>query len=185
MRKILIGIAVLLVAGVGVLYLLGRGRVADVPPARPPGTGQEARLQMLRLYFADPKRLVLRGEERSVVAGTTLNERVVACVRELAAGSLTGAGPVVPPGTRLTSAAVDPWGLASLDFNRRILGSGRPGDGEEWLAVASIVRSVCDNFPEVRRVRFLVEGRTVTSLGGGIDLEEPLAAEDFPDGGTE
>ena len=59
-------------------------------------------------------------------------------------------------------AFIDPWGLAYLDFDRSVLGTRPLGDGEEWLVVASLVRTVCDNFPEVREVRFMIDGQVVS-----------------------
>ncbi len=181
MKKALLVLGVLVLAGAAVLYLLGRGRVGEVGPTGwPPGLDQEARLMSVRLYFGDPRGIGLKAEDRTIAAGPTLSDRLEACIRELARGSLTGSAPSLPPDTKLSRAFTDPWGLGYLDFTRAFLGDRRPGDGEEWLAVASLVRTVCDNFPEVRRVRILVEGRTVTTLGGSIDLEEPLSSEEFP-----
>jgi hypothetical protein len=87
---------------------------------------------------------------------------------------------VLPPDTRLLRGFADPTGTVWLDFNRALRGSFRPGDGEEWLAIASVVRSLCDNFPEVGGVRFLVEGEALSTLGGYLDLDRPLGAADFP-----
>jgi hypothetical protein len=78
---------------------------------------------------------------------------------------------------------LDTWGVAYLDFTRDLLGRRPPDDGEEWLVVASIVRTMCDNFSEVRAVRVLIDGEMVVSLGGYMDLEEPLRAEEFVDAG--
>ena len=181
-QRILLVLGALLILFVGVVYFLGRGKVEETPrpAAQSASEGESSRLQTLRLYFGDPSRVALRSEDRVIVAGQSLTDRLRACVNELAAGSLTGGTPVLPPTTRLTKAFVDPWGLAYLEFDRSILGSQTPGDGEEWLAVASIVRSICDNFPEVHEVRFMIDGLVVTSLAGYVDLEEPLRAEDFP-----
>jgi hypothetical protein len=182
LRKILIGLVVLLLAAVVLLYIFGRGRVAERGAGLPAVNrlGEEARLESVRLYFGDPARFGLRAEERTLVAGPSLTDRLDVCIRELAAGSLTGGAPVIPSDTRLLNAFVDPWGLVFLDFNRALQGAQSPGDGEEWLAIASIVRTVCDNYPEIRQVRFMVEGQVVTSLAGYVDLEENLDGEAFP-----
>ena len=181
-RRILMLLGGLLLVTVAVLYFLGRGRVGESQrvAVHPPSAGGEARLQSVRLYFGDPAGLALRAEDRVITEGTNLTENLRACIRELARGSLSGGAPALAEGTRLVRAFVDPWGLAYLEFDRSILGTRSLGDGEEWLAVAAIVRTVCDNFPEVREVRFMVDGQVVTSLGGSVDLEEPLRAEDFP-----
>jgi hypothetical protein len=180
LQRSLIAVGIVLLVVAGVFYILGRGRVEVAPTGAPPGLGKEARLQTVVLYFGDPDEIGLRPEERTIAAGPSLAARLAAVVRELAAGSFNGALPVVPPETQLRNAFVDPWGVAYLDFDRSLL-SGQPReDGEEWLAIASIVRTVCDNYPEVRRVRFMIDGQAVTSLAGTMDLEEPLDARDFP-----
>jgi len=182
MRFALIALGAVLLLAVGVLYFLGRGRLEESSAHldRPQALAGEARLQSVVLYFGDPDQVALRPEPRAMISRQTLSDRLASCLRELAQGSLTGALPVLPPQTRLIKAYLDPTGLAYLDFDRNILGGGFVGDGEEWLAVGAVVRTVCDNFPEVRRVRFMVEGEVITSLSGYCDLEEPLRAEDFP-----
>jgi hypothetical protein len=180
-RRILILVSLVMIVVVAVLYSLGRSRVEEAPPPVPiRSSPEEARLQCARLYFGDPGGPGLRPEDRILVAGPRLDDRLRACVRELAAGSLTGSIPVLPAGTRLKGVFLDPWGLAYLDFDRAILGGRVASDEEEWLAVASLVRTICDNFPEVREVRFMIDGLVVTSLSGYIDLEQPLRPEDFP-----
>jgi hypothetical protein len=179
MRRVLIVLVTMIAVGAGVLILLGRGRVRerDVVP-HPFASAGEAILQTLHLYFGDPAGGGLVREDRSAVMPATLAERLTACIHELAQGSRVGNAPVLPPRAGLARAFVDPWGLAYLDFDAAIVAA--PGDREEWLAVASIVRTVCENFPEVREVRFMVDGQVVTSLGGYVDLEEPLGPEDVP-----
>jgi hypothetical protein len=180
-RRLLILLSLVLIVVVAILYGVGRSRVEETPlPVLPRPAREEAQLECVRLYFGDPGGVALRPEDRIIVAGPGLNDRLRACVRELAAGSLTGGTPVLPAGTRLKQAFLDPWGLAYLDFDRAILGERIASDGEEWLAVASLVRTVCENFPEVREVRFMIDGLVVTSLSGYIDLEQPLRPEDFP-----
>jgi hypothetical protein len=168
--------------GVGILYGLGRKHVdvTEAPQLTVGGTALGEPVERLLLYFGDPAHVGLVREPRVIASGTNLEERIGNCIRELASGSLRENLPVVPPDTQLRRAYLDSWGVAYLDFTRDLLGRRTPGDGEEWLAVAAIVRSVCDNFPEVREVRFLVEGQLVVSLAGYMDLEEPLRSEDFP-----
>ena len=179
-------IGALVLIGVGILYGLGREHVDEsAPPRLTSGVATVGEpVERLYLYFGDPAHVGLVREPRVIPSGSSLEERISNCVRELAAGSLRDNLSVVPPATQLRRAYLDSWGIAYLDFTRDLLGRRTPGDGEEWLAVASIVRSVCDNFPEVREVRFLIDGQMVVSLAGYMDLEEPLRAEDFPlDGG--
>jgi len=180
----IIFLAVVLVAAVALWT--GRDRV-DVPTAELPSAFDTAprteRSDLVTLYFGARDRIGLRGELRTIAAGPSLQARLQACVRELAAGSLEEGIAVIPPRTRLRGAFLDTWGVAYLDFSGDLLGRRPPDDGEEWLVVAAIVRTMCDNFPEVRAVRLLVDGEMVVSLGGYMDLEEPLRAEEFADAG--
>lgn len=183
MRRLFIALALLVVVAAGTLYFLGRGRVgvSDLPFAPLRGGGDQP-LTTLRLYFGRPDGAGLLREDRAVVLAGTLRERLQACIRELAAGPAGDAVPSVPAATALREVFVDRWGLGYLDFDRGLLGRRRPGDYEEWLAVAALVHTVCDNFPEVREIRFMIDGQVVTSLDGYIDLEEPLCAGDIPIG---
>lgn len=170
------------VIGVAILFFLGRDRVqtSSQEAKRPTFLAGESRVDAVRLYFGDPNQVALRAETRLVAADPNLEARIIAAIRELASGSLTGGLSVLPADASLRRAFVDRWGIAYLDFNDGIDHGRRLGDGSEWLMVAGVVRTVCDNFPEVRAVRFLVNGELVSSLRGSIDLEEPLSAAQFP-----
>lgn len=181
MRWVGLGLVALVLIGAGVLIFLGRERVGVSGRGRErDGEGVDVPLQTARLYFGDPAGSGLVREDRVILVGRNLETRLRDCLGELAAGPTAGGTSSIPAETRLRHAYLDPWGLVYLDFNRAILGRRAPGDYEEWLAVASIVRTVCDNFPEVREVRLMIEGQVVTSLNGYIDLEEPLESGDFP-----
>jgi len=173
-------IALLAVAIVSGLWL-GRGKVEEraEQPAIAAAPVATAKSEQIQLYFGDRNRVDLVPELRTMSAGEDLQERLQVVVRELAAGSLEGHLAVVPSGVRLRSGYVDGWGDAYLDFTKSILGRGSPGDGTEWLAVAAIVRTICEHFPEIQSVRFLIEGQMIVSLAGYVDLEEPLSAEHF------
>ena len=181
-RRALILVPVFLLVAVAWVYFAGRDEVAEVvePPLPAIELSERDHVEAVRLYFGASDRVGLQMESRTLVASGTLEERLRACIHELARGSLEDGLRVVPPKTRLRRAFLDPWGAAYLDFSRELLGETIAGDGDEWLAVAAIVRTVCDNYPEVREIRFLIEGQMVVSLGGYVDLEEPLRAEDFP-----
>ena len=63
--------------------------------------------------------------------------------------------------------------LATVDFDGSILKGFVGGStGEEFL-IGSIVDTLT-NFPEVKRVKFLVDGKKVETLSGHMDLSVPL-----------
>ena len=178
-QRIFLFLGVALLVLVGVLYFIGRGRIESTssrPRAR--ALEQTTRIEEQDLFFGDSSRIGFVRERRAVASGRNLESRAKALVRELARGPLEGGLPVLPREAKLEHAFLDRWGVAYLDFSPSIL-EARRYDGQEWLLIGAVVRSVCTNFPEVRAVRFMVGGEVVSSLSGYIDLEEPLTANDF------
>ena len=63
--------------------------------------------------------------------------------------------------------------LATVDIDGSILKSFVGGStGEEFL-IGSVVNTLT-NFPEVKRVKFLVNGQEIETLSGHMDLSTPL-----------
>jgi len=81
----------------------------------------------------------------------------------------------LPEGTRLRSLAIQ-GDMAVFDFSQD-LAANFPG-GSEWesVVVSSIVRSLT-HIEGIRKVQILVEGEKVESLGGHIEISEPLTPE--------
>lgn len=67
-------------------------------------------------------------------------------------------------------------GLATVNLNRSAT-KLNVGSSGELLAVTSIVNTLT-KFPDVFRVKILVEGKSVESLAGHVDLTEPLRYND-------
>lgn len=78
---------------------------------------------------------------------------------------------VVPIGTKVLGLKVEN-GTAFADFSKEIVKKGQ-GSYEEMMLCYAIVNTLTE-FPEVKRVQILVEGKKVVSLGGHMDVEEPL-----------
>ena len=54
---------------------------------------------------------------------------------------------------------------------------GIEGSKEELLAVYALVNSIVLNFPAVRKVQILLDGRPATTLAGHVDLSRPLTLD--------
>ena len=80
----------------------------------------------------------------------------------------------LPPGTRLRQVFVLEDGTAYIDFSADLERGISGGTVEELLAVYSIVNSVTLNIPEIRRVGILINGKSIESLSGHLDLRRPL-----------
>jgi spore germination protein GerM len=77
----------------------------------------------------------------------------------------------IPEGTRLLGLTVEN-GLATVDLSREFQDNFVGGSQGEALVVGTILRTL-GQFPEVRRIRILVEGKPIDSLGH-LDLSGPL-----------
>lgn len=76
---------------------------------------------------------------------------------------------VVPIGTKLLGLKVDK-NIAYADFSKELLKKNQ-GSYEEMMLAYAIVNTLTE-FPEVKKVQILVEGKK--AVGGHMDLEEPL-----------
>jgi len=67
-----------------------------------------------------------------------------------------------------------------LDLSRAFRQDFRGGSSAEYLAVASLVRTLGANLPEVKRVLLVCGGAPIVSLGGHLPLDRPLDVADWP-----
>ncbi len=79
---------------------------------------------------------------------------------------------VIPVGTKVLSLTVDANGLAQANFSKEIAKNGQ-GSYNEVMLTGAIVNTLTE-FPEIKKVQILVEGEKVITLGGHIDIEDPL-----------
>jgi hypothetical protein len=84
---------------------------------------------------------------------------------------------VVPPGTRLRSFFVAERGDAFVDLSREASAAHAGGTLAELLTVQAVVQAVTSNLTAVHRVQVLVEGQTVDTLAGHVDLRRPLVPD--------
>jgi len=151
--------------------------------ARAPSAGADsttAGVRSVRLYFAAPSGASLVGEPREVVEAATLHERVVGLVAELDRGPRGGGVAALPAGTAALHVFLDEHGLLTLDLSRAFQQGFRGGSGAEYLAIASLVRTLSANLPEVKRVLIVCGGRPIVTLGGHLPLDQPLDVNDWP-----
>lgn len=168
------------------------GQDGDEPPD-PPGAAEELSLPV-DLYFPAPGGR-LGVETREIPREPTPREQVRAVVEAVLAGPGAGAatgepGPAPDTPAAATSSLVRPLpedvildgvylgadGTAFLDLRTPEPREPPPmGSTEERQIVYSLVNSVALNMPQVRRVAILWNGRQRTTLGGHLDLSQPLA----------
>ena len=79
---------------------------------------------------------------------------------------------VVPIGTKVLSLRVDDKGTAYADFSKELAKKGQGSYGEMMLCYA--ITNTLTEFPEIKRVQILIEGKKVTTISGHMDVEEPM-----------
>ena len=139
-----------------------------------------AGVRSVRLYFAAASGDSLVVEPREVVEAATLHERVAGLVSELDRGPRGTGAAALPAGTAALHVFMDEQGLLTLDLSRAFQQGFRGGSGAEYLAIASLVRTLAANLPEVKRVLIVCGGRPIATLGGHLPLDQPLDVNDWP-----
>ncbi len=85
-----------------------------------------------------------------------------------------GEGSPLPPGTQLLGIKIDPaTKIATVDFSKEFKTNFAGGDEREAQTINAVLATM-GQFPSVSKVQFLVEGKTISSLGGTEELTSPL-----------
>lgn len=153
---------------------------APVEPASAPADTLAAGLKAVRLYFASPDGEGLVSESRELPESPTLHERAAALVAELDKGPGAAGVAALPPGTSLLHVYLDDEGLLTVDLSRAFQQGFRGGADAEYLAVASLVRTLGANLPEVKRVLIVCGGASLETLGGHLPLDRPIDVSEMP-----
>ncbi len=171
-RRLLLGILLLtaILGGLFVRKYLGR---QPLPPkvAAPVAPGEGVRT--VTLFFASPDGAGLVREAREIDPCTDLAECAEDVIGELINGPLGDLTPTLPE-TAMYRGVNVAGDLMTLDFGKELQDGVAAGSSAEMAAVYSVVNTIALNFPQVKRVSFLVEGKPVETLKGHLDLREPL-----------
>lgn len=177
-RAIVIAVVVALVALVAWRVWRGGAGRGNLPAA--PADTSSTGFRAARLYFGAPAGDSLVAESRDLPEAGTLHERVAALVAELDRGPRDGGVAVLPPGTAVLHVYLGDDGLLTLDLSRTFLQGFRGGTGAEYLAVASLVRTLGANEPEVHQVLIVCGGAPLSTLGGHLPLDRPFHVHEMP-----
>ncbi len=80
---------------------------------------------------------------------------------------------VFPKKTRLLKVSVS-GGVAKVDFDKNLTAGFVGGSTGEEMLVGSLVNTLTE-FPEIKKVQILVEGKEIDSLSGHLDLSRPVS----------
>mgnify|MGYP000870533729 CR=1 FL=1 len=104
---------------------------------------------------------------------TEKDDKYTAAMKSLLTGTKDkGQTNVIPKKAKLRGVTVKD-GMATVDFSKELQKNFSGGSTGEEMLVGSIVNTLTD-FPEVQKVRILIDGAPVETLSGHMDLSEPL-----------
>jgi len=175
---LLIAAAAIIVAGLVYYYVQRRNARGPVPADRVTVVPEGSRA--VTLYFAHRDEESLVTETRLVAIGKEYVDQIEQVMRALLDGPQEDGVSTIAGGTQLLDVFYDS-GAATLylDFTSEIVAGHPGGSSAEYFTIAAIMRTVSQNFPEVRAVQFLVEGLQVGTLAGHIDAYNPFVVSDW------
>ena len=78
-----------------------------------------------------------------------------------------------PRGVELREVFITSQGVAYVDFSSELVQNHPGGSSAEELTVYSLSNTLIANFPAIKMVKILVEGREIPSIAGHLDLTIP------------
>jgi len=173
---LVIGFIVAAAAGGGYLWYRSAGGLQPSPvPAQVPQPAPAARPD-------EPVPVTLfvpaNGLLDAVAAGARRQPEVQLEAREAVTAVLSGepgSKAAVLKELRLRALYLEPAGMAVVDLSPVGQKEVHASAWEELLAVYAVVNTLTQNFPEVRQVRLLMDGREAQTLAGHIDLTRSFA----------
>ena len=130
------------------------------------------RVMNVKVYYPDDSGMRLVEVEREILVNDTTDKYTAAVEALFDEPEDENLTTIFPKNAGIRSVTVRD-GLATVDFDGSLLKGFVGGStGEEFL-IGSVVDTLT-NFPEVTRVKFLVDGKEIETLSGHMDLSTPL-----------
>ncbi len=125
-----------------------------------------------KLYYPDATatKLVSVKKKLDITKEDKYNAAVHALMQDPKEKTVTG---IFPKTAKLRSVRLQ-GDVAVVDFDSNIRKGFSGGSTGERFLVGSVVNTLT-NFPEIKKVRFLLDGKEIESLAGHMDLTEPVA----------
>ncbi len=137
-----------------------------------PPQPRESGTILVALFFASPDGTGLVREAREIDACSEPTECAEEVLEELINGPVGDMSPTLPPAATYHSIRVE-GDTATVDFGKEFAEGFPAGSSAEMAAVYSVIDSLAFNFPSIKKVKFLMEGESVKTLGQ-LDLSAPL-----------
>jgi spore germination protein GerM len=170
----------LIIVGVG-LFLVYHFRQEIMDFLSPPSVRKPEKKiavkekRIVTLFFSEEEGEYLVGEKREIPKRERVEEEARETVVELIKGPKGKLIPALPPRTRLLTLEMDQNGVAKVNFDQTLSKEHPGGSSAEMLTLYSIVNSLTLNFPQIKRVQILIDGKAAESIAGHISLRQPVS----------
>ncbi len=129
----------------------------------------------IKLYFLDQEGNNLVPEKRYISQYGNITDHIKLAILELSRGPQTALIPTVPQNIDIREVFVDEKQCAYIDLGRSIIQNHNGGTTGELFTISSIVNTLTESFPKnIRKVRFLIDGREAKTMAGHIDISKPI-----------
>ena len=139
-------------------------------PVTPPQPGTES-LRLITLFFTEDGTHLTR-ETRELEPCDNDTACLKEVLDELLNGPIGELTETVPEGVIVSSVSIE-GSQATVGFNNTFYEAMPSGSAAEMLAVYSVVNTAAVNFPQIQKVKIVVEGST-TGILRHLDISEPL-----------
>jgi spore germination protein GerM len=147
-------------------------RRAEKEPARKTARQEK---KVVTLYFSGEEGEYLTGEKREILNKENDQEEASEAIEELIKGPKGKLIRTLPPRTRLLALRIDEEGVAKVNFDRALSRDHPGGSSAEIMTVYSIVNSLTLNFPKIKKVQILIEGKREV-ITGHLVLDRPISS---------
>jgi len=165
---------VLILIGIGLIVFFHQQVYNSIKPLFSRWSNLVERKEVL-LYFSDREGEYLVGERREILKKNALKEEAKETIIELIKGPEGELVRTLPPRTKLLNLQISDAGLAKVNFNQALSKDHPGGSSGEMMTVYSIVNSLSLNFPQIKRVQILIDGKPTETITGHLSLRQPVS----------
>jgi germination protein M len=126
------------------------------------------------LYFSDANERFLVPEKRLIAKEDTAEKQAEGIVRALIEGSKTGLVRTLPEGSKLLNIKIDK-GVAQVSFDRSLIDLHPGSTASEMATVYSLTNTLTRNLLEIKKVKFLIDGKETATIKGHLDTMDPVS----------
>ena len=164
----------LILIGIGLVLLFHQQIFRSVKPLTKRRSALPERKEVL-LYFSDNEGEYLVGEKRKILRKSAVQDEAKEMIIELIKGPNGKLIRTLPPRTELLTLEISDAGVARVSFTPALSKDHPGGSSAEIMTVYSIVNSLSVNFPQIRRVQILIDGKRIATIVGHLSLEQPVS----------